>query len=210
VSERKVCFIIMGIWIGILALCIASLLAGCDGSPSDGPEPITTSEMAYWDGDRVVITFNYLPDGGLIQKPGTDYASAYIWEGTVIYDYVCEGVQTYRLYTADYGSYTDFQVVIPEVALAGCVTLPPPPPKRVKVCHYGVTIEVLEADLDKHLSHGDPLGDCPPTVEDCFTIGDEDHNGFADCDDPACQTYSICRKSCDAHGWVIINPGDEK
>jgi hypothetical protein len=32
--------------------------------------------------------------------------------------------------------------------------------------------------------------------EDCAVAGDEDDNGVADCDDPACMNYPVCQSSC--------------
>jgi hypothetical protein len=39
-----------------------------------------------------------------------------------------------------------------------------------------------------------PLGE--PAVEDCTAPGDEDGNGAADCDDPACAGTANCRATC--------------
>jgi cysteine-rich repeat protein len=36
----------------------------------------------------------------------------------------------------------------------------------------------------------------PPVFEDCSTPGDEDGNGYADCDDPACDASPQCRPVC--------------
>lgn len=42
----------------------------------------------------------------------------------------------------------------------------------------------------------DTAGWCVPPAEDCYSTGDEDGNGLADCDDPACQsTSSSCPPS---------------
>ncbi|HSR96880.1 MAG TPA: DUF4215 domain-containing protein [Kofleriaceae bacterium] len=56
---------------------------------------------------------------------------------------------------------------------------------------------------------GDGIARMPPppttTVEDCNATGDEDGNGLADCNDPACASAVACRPAC---GNGRMDPGE--
>src|SRR5947208_2123707 len=45
----------------------------------------------------------------------------------------------------------------------------------------------------------------PGTAEDCNAPGDEDGNGLADCNDPACASAVACRPAC---GNGRMDPGE--
>lgn len=51
-------------------------------------------------------------------------------------------------------------------------------------------------------------GICFKLTENCYSLGDEDNNGKADCEDSACDSLSFCQSSgiC---GDSVINPGEE-
>jgi len=50
------------------------------------------------------------------------------------------------------------------------------------------------------------LMDDAPRAEDCSAPGDEDHNGLADCRDPACAGMPSCQPVC---GNGIVDPGEQ-
>jgi hypothetical protein len=54
-----------------------------------------------------------------------------------------------------------------------------------------------------------PLEDAPPVVtEDCDVAGDEDGNGSADCQDPACADAMPCKSRC-GDGRIDLTTGEE-